>query len=275
MAFFTTSDGADIFYEDAGSGTPVLFIHGWAVTHEFFRYQQALLKENYRVIAPDLRGHGKSDRRQEVTEYNMTISRLAQDIHELVEALQLRDLTVISWSMGVTVTYEYLRRFGCGNIRRLVLIDMSPKTVNAEDWTYGQARNEVPAATLNWLNLCVTDWQQAASVFGPLMFENAQPADPELLSWALARTSDNVPHIMTALVISMSAQDYRDLLPKITCPVLLAHGENSVLYGTEHGEKIHSMLPASELAILPGGHMLMMEYPDPFNRALLDFLSRT
>ncbi len=274
MAYFTTGDGAQIYYEESGSGEPVVLVHGWAVTHEFFKFQTAELEKKYRVIALDLRGHGRSDR-SEITEYNLTIGRLAQDIHELVEHLGLKQVTFMGWSMGVIVLYDYIRQYGCDNVRRMILIDMSPKTVNSEDWTYGQARNEVPAATMGWLNICVTDWKQAAEIFGPLMCENAQPRDPSLLEWALERTRNNVPHVMTSLVISMSAQDYRDLLPKITCPTLLAHGMNSVLYGKEHGEKIHSMFPASELAILPGGHMLMMEYPEEFNKAMMEFLERT
>ena len=274
MAFFMTSDGAQIFYEDEGRGEPVLLVHGWAVTHEFFRFQTEVLKKNYRVIGMDLRGHGQSDR-SEITEYNLTIERLAQDVQELIRHLSLKNVTLMGWSMGVLVLYDLIRQYGCDNIRRMILIDMSPKTVNSEDWSYGQARNEVPAATMGWLNICVTNWKQAAEIFAPLMCENGQPGAPDLMEWVLERTRNNVPHVMTSLVISMSAQDYRSLLPDISCPVLLTHGEGSVLYGKEHGEMIHSMFPSSELAILPGGHMLMMEYPDAFNRVMLDFLART
>ena len=87
MAVLELSDGLDLAYEDVGSGRPVLLVHGWGAHGGFFAPQQEALKARFRVITPDLRGH-----RHTPGEGPMTVDRLAQDMAELLEALDLRDV---------------------------------------------------------------------------------------------------------------------------------------------------------------------------------------
>lgn len=273
MPYFITEDHCRIFYEDKGVGQPVVFVHGWGCNRHYFKHQVRALKDSYRVITLDLRGHGDSER-SERTEYSLNIHRLAQDLYELTEYLELKDMVLAGWSMGAQVLYDYVRSYGCGNVKKLCLIDMSPKIMNDDSWKLGQACSLDHQGNLDFAVLAASDWNQAAELFIPLMFAGGRCKDEEMLQWALKNAKENTPHCMVNLILSLSYQDYRDVLERITVPVLLVHGRESVLYGVKHGEYLHSVLPTSTLEIIPdSGHALFLEQPELFNRAFLQFLT--
>ena len=118
MAYFTTKDNCKIYYEEHGSGEPLIFIHGWSCNHKFFKYQTEEFAKKYRVILYDFRGHGKSDR-SEITERGMNLNRFAADLHELIEYLELEEVNVVGWSMGTSTLLAYAREFKCQYIKKM------------------------------------------------------------------------------------------------------------------------------------------------------------
>ena len=102
----TTSDGVNLHYLEAGSGTPILMIPGWSQTAEQFKYQLSGLSDRYRVIAVDMRGHGESDK----PEFGYKISRLAKDTHDLIQALDLDEVNILGHSMGIQNEFKALPR---------------------------------------------------------------------------------------------------------------------------------------------------------------------
>ena len=99
---------------EAGSGAPLLLIPGWSQTAAMFRHQLDGLSDRYRVMALDLRGHGESDK----PTHGYRVSRLACDLHEVLEALGLDSLAVLGHSMGNAVLWSHFELFGRDRCQR-------------------------------------------------------------------------------------------------------------------------------------------------------------
>ncbi len=117
MPYFTSNDGVRLFYEDTGQGRPLILIHGWTFSGRFFHRNISTLAEHARVITVDLRGHGRSDK----PDRGYRISRLAADLNNLLEQLNLRDVTLLCWSLGAPVIWSYLELFDRDRVRDITL----------------------------------------------------------------------------------------------------------------------------------------------------------
>src|SRR5688572_11654614 len=109
MNTITTKDGAEIFYKDWGSGQPIVFHHGWPLSGDDWDTQMLFfLKQGYRVIAHDRRGHGRSSQ----TAQGHDMDTYAADVSALVEALDLRDAIHVGHSTGGGEATRYVARYG-------------------------------------------------------------------------------------------------------------------------------------------------------------------
>ncbi|MGI9658411.1 MAG: alpha/beta fold hydrolase, partial [Gaiellaceae bacterium] len=127
MAQLVTSDGVGLHYEEAGSGAPLVMIPGWSQTAAQFEPQLRGLSDRRRVIALDMRGHGRSEK----PAHGYRISRLAKDLHDVLEALELDKVSLLGHSMGVSVIWCYLDTFGSERVAKLVHADqMAALTAN-------------------------------------------------------------------------------------------------------------------------------------------------
>jgi len=123
MGFITASDGAQIFYQDWGSGRPVLLSHGWPLNSDSWEAQALFLSGNgYRVIAHDRRGHGRSSRTWDGNE----MDTYADDLAALIDALDLRELTLIGFSSGGGEVARYVGRHGTARVAQLALVSAVP-----------------------------------------------------------------------------------------------------------------------------------------------------
>lgn len=123
MPEFHAGDGVRIHYQDQGRGAPLVLVHGWMMSHKVFRNQIESLSDEFRVVAPDLRGCGESGARAGTHQ----VPRYAQDLAELVDHLRLRDATIVGWSMGGGITVEHLLAHGTKRVRAVGLVDFPPK----------------------------------------------------------------------------------------------------------------------------------------------------
>lgn len=113
-----TSDGATLFFRSWGTGRPVVFIHGWAVSSEIWQYQMAHLSARCRCIAYDKRGHGRSSDPGRGYDFD----GLAEDLDAVLDRLGIRDGVLVGHSMGPAEIVRYISRYGSDRISRLVLI---------------------------------------------------------------------------------------------------------------------------------------------------------
>src|SRR5262249_52305239 len=125
--------GVTFSVESAGSGPPVVFIHGWSMSGRFFRRQLAGLSGRFSVIVPDLRGHGASEK----VLHGHTVKNYASDLHAILAELSVRRPVLVGWSMGAMVGYEYLRACGSGNVAGLVIVDQPPSDSAGEGYEFG------------------------------------------------------------------------------------------------------------------------------------------
>jgi non-heme chloroperoxidase len=123
MATITTGDGTDIYYNDWGSGPPVVFSHGWPLCADAFEDQMFFLAQRgYRVIAHDRRGHGRSSQPW----HGNDLDTYADDLAALVEALDLREAVHVGHSTGGGEVARYIARHGSGRVKKAVLIGAIP-----------------------------------------------------------------------------------------------------------------------------------------------------
>src|SRR5438105_1958256 len=122
-------NGLSLYYEEAGAGPVILFVHGMWGTCRFFRKQMEALQSDYRVIALDLRGHGRSS----MTLDDQAVPIYARDLRAFIEKLRLDNFVGVGWSMGAFVWWEYYLQFGIAGLKGLVVIDQPPSDWRSAD----------------------------------------------------------------------------------------------------------------------------------------------
>ena len=133
--YFRTSDGTDLYYKDWGTGPAIIFSHGWPLSSDAFEDQMNFLAQHgFRCIGLDRRGHGRSA--QSWTGH--TIEQYAQDLHELVEHLELDQVHLVGHSTGGAVVTRYTTRYGHDKVTKLVLLaSVTPLMIQRDDFPNG------------------------------------------------------------------------------------------------------------------------------------------
>jgi pimeloyl-ACP methyl ester carboxylesterase len=266
MEFIITDDNTKIYYKIQGCGTPVILVHGFTATHDVFRVLQKLLSKNHMAISYDLRGHGLSSESS-----NITLGVLAQDLRELIEKLELKNIILVGWSLGASVIFEYIKRYGFNNIMKLSIIDSSPKIINDKSWDLGLYHGKYYIEdALEDLNKMISDWNNYSEEF---MSKMAPELTKTQLRIAIEAVSINNKYAMIDIWKSLIYKDYRDILKEITIPALLMFGGKSTLYSTRVGEYLKSNIKESGLIVFEQNtHLLVQESPIGINRALKEFI---
>ena len=121
--YVQVSSDLEIYYEEAGTGRPLIFVTGWTGTNEFFTQDQfPYFSKKYRVLAYDPRGQGRSSKTLE----GHTYIQHGKDLRAFLDALKLKDPVIVGWSNGCTEVYGYFRTYGVDGIKAFVCIDESP-----------------------------------------------------------------------------------------------------------------------------------------------------
>lgn len=260
MHYFTASDGARIAYEDEGDGRPLLMLHGLMAHRDFFALQRPLA-HRFRLIRPDLRGHGDSRARG-----GLAVETLAADVAGLADALGLEDAIVVGWSLGASVLWRLLTGPASPRFAGAVVVDMTPRVQNDAEWTLGLS----PEACDARRQAIESDFATFATQAGQAIF--AEEGHHHSARWAGSEFARNDAAAIGALWSSLMQQDFRPLLGKIRQPTLIVHGARSHLYTRETAEHLAAAIPDSTLITFDqSGHSPHLEQPELFNRTLTDF----
>ncbi|HDS01834.1 MAG TPA: alpha/beta hydrolase [candidate division Zixibacteria bacterium] len=249
------SKGVKIYYEDTGSGTPIVFVHGLGIDRRIFKYQIDALKEKFRLITFDLRGHGKSEAPETGYSYNY----FADDLKNLIEHLALKDFHLVGLSLGGAVAVRYQIE-NPEKAKSLTLIGSHiVGYMKFQDWPnmFKIARKEgVEKARETWKNF--------------RLFENLKDAKEKF-------------DILTDMVNDFSCAYWLDPDPRydepndlkrldqIEIPVLLAAGKDDQDF-YPIAELARVELPNSKFIEFDSGHLVSFEKPDEFNNVLLKFI---
>lgn len=270
-----TSDGVTLRYLEAGSGPTLLMIPGWSQTAEQFKHQISGLSDGYRVIALDMRGHGKSDE----PDHGYRISRLAKDVHDVIVALGLKDVAILGHSMGCSVIWCYWDLYGGEHLSRILLIDQMPMATRNPDWSDEEAQTYgaifTPEALYQTINaLAGPDGVEATKGIIGGMVTDAMTT--EVRDWMIACNLQLPRAHAATLLFHHATQDWRDTIPRLALPTLVVGGRSSLIPWVAC-QWIHEQIPGSRLEIFEesegGQHFMFIENPDKFNAIVADFLA--
>jgi pimeloyl-ACP methyl ester carboxylesterase len=270
----TTSDGVTLSYLEAGSGPVILMIPGWSQTAEQFKYQLAGLSDRYRVIALDLRGHGDSEK----PAFGYKISRLAKDVHDTIQALDLRDVNILGHSMGSSVIWNYYDMFGPERLSKLLLIDQMPMITSNPAWSEEETSNAgsifTPVTLYETINaLAGPDGVETTRGFIGNMVTKNIPEDDK--AWIIERNLTMPREYAATLLYNHATQDWRDLIPRIDAPALVVGGRVSVVPWRSQAW-VAEQIKGAQLEIFEeaegGNHFMFIEGHDKFNGIVAGFV---
>jgi non-heme chloroperoxidase len=277
MAFVTvgTENSSDIqlYYEDHGSGDPVVLIHGYPLDgHSWERQERALLDAGYRTIAYDRRGFGQSSQPTSGYDYDT----FAADLKALLDHLSLnRDVVLAGFSMGTGEVTRYLGTYGAAGVSRAVLFGAIPPFLLKTDdnpegvdkAVFDGIKEAVLADRYKWFDDFFAN------------FYNTDELAPERIGDAVLRASFQVAAgsswYASYACVDTWLTDFRADLEKIDIPVLVVHGTaDRILPFEATAKRLETLIAGVKVVPVENGpHNVGWTFPDECNSALLSFLS--
>lgn len=265
------SGDIDLYYEDHGTGDPVVLIHGWPLSGASWEKQvQVLIDAGHRVITYDRRGFGNSDRPISGYDYNT----LVQDLHILVNRLGLQEMVLVGFSMGGGEVARYIGLYGSERVKKAVFISSIPpfllKTADNPAGVDGSVfegmMQSVIADRPAFLSQFFSNFYNVDLLGGKFISDQAVQ-----FSWNVGTMASPKG---TLDCISAWLTDFRKDLAHIDVPTLIVHGDGDRICPLPAtGERIHEAVKESKLVVVEGGpHGLNWTHADQLNRALLDFI---
>lgn len=259
--------------DTGGTGRPVVLLHGWPLSSAAWKDQVApLAGAGYRVIAYDRRGFGHSDK--PATGYGY--DTLADDLAAVLGELDLREVTLVGFSMGGGEVVRYISRHGQDRLHSIVLASAVPPMMLH---TPGNPDGPLPASQAASMAKDLTlDADAFYDQFTRDFFstgEGLQVTDEQRQDAVLLCQQAAKPAALQAMD-AFGRTDFREDLPAITVPTLVLHGDSDLTVPFEgSGKRTHEAIAHSQLQLIAGGpHGLNVSHAEEFNRALLDFLAR-
>jgi len=257
-----------IWYDEQGTGRPVLFVHGWCMSSAVWGLQQAAVAAEHRFLALDLRGHGRSL----VSEAHAGgFSGYAEDIVSLAEQLNLNDLVVVGWSLGAQAL---LKACPClrARIDALVLVGGTPRFSASSDFPHGLPPHEAQAMRIKVrrnIDRALEGFQRNLFVTGEL----DDPATAQQVACVLAQI---VPPSTSEALTGLQALMEEEVLEEATlvsCPTLLIHGELDRICLPGASRWLEQAIPGSRRSSYSGcGHAPFLSCSQQFNQELLTFI---
>jgi non-heme chloroperoxidase len=261
----------DLYYEDHGSGPPVVMIHGYPYSGGAWEKQvAALLPAGYRTITYDRRGFGRSS--QPATGYDY--DTFASDLAKLMSALDLQGVTLVGHSMGTGEVTRYLSAYGSDRVNKAVLVSpIPPFLMKTSDNPEGLDK----AMFDGFVQSIMNDRAAFMTEFGNNFFNPDQnlgkrvSEDAMHYHWNVATAASPYG---TAACVPAWLTDFRPDLPRIDVPVLIIQGDQDrVLPFPVTGKRLVDMLSSSRLMTLEGApHGIPWTHADEINTELMTFL---
>jgi pimeloyl-ACP methyl ester carboxylesterase len=265
--YVTARDGTKLFVQDWGSGQPVLLLSAWTFDASSWGSQIAALNaKGFRCVAPDRRGHGRS----EMPSTGYDLDTLTDDVAAVIEQRDLRDVTLVGFSMGTAEAVNYLGRYGSDRIARLVLVaPTTPFLVKTED-----NPDAVPRAMIE------ADTAAVARDFAKWIAANEAafftPDTPEITRTWIREMMLSVPlPVALACRKTIAFSDLRAAAARIDRPTLILHGDKDASAPLPlTGAKTAKLIKGSKLIVYEGApHPLPLTHSERLMADMLAFMS--
>jgi len=261
MSFLTTAEGVRLRVSDRGAGPAIVLVHGWKMSHRVWDRTVATLEERFRVVSFDLRGMGESDKPNGRYDFD----ELSDDLGFLLRTLDLDDVTLVGWSMGCSVSLEYLRRDG-SRVGRLVLVNGPLRLARTDDFPWTMTQAELDA----YVEDVERRWPEAERAFTQAGFRVPVQS---VVDWIHAIARQTPLDVVLKTVRAQSRLDHRDLLAELHLPVLAVYGRHDPYYPAELAAYIAERASRGRALVLEeSAHFPFLEADtDRFNAALAQF----
>jgi non-heme chloroperoxidase len=269
----TTTDGTVIYYKDWGSGQPVVFSHGWPLDADAWDEQLNLVAANgLRAIAHDRRGHGRSSQPWNGND----LDTYADDLAELIEELDLRDVILVGHSTGGGEVTRYIGRHGTSRVAKAVLVSAIPPLMLKTDANPGGSPIEVFDELREGLARDRSQFYEDLSF--PFYGANREGSKVSQgvrdAFWMMSMQAGYKGAY--DCIKAFSETDLTEDLKRFDVPTLVIHGDDDQIVPFADSAPLSSKLvPEAELKVYPGApHGLMVTHRDQFHADLLEFIKR-
>lgn len=266
MPWYKNRNGERLWYEERGAGCSVILLHGWCMSSAVWMYQFDALSESLRVIAPDLRGHGRS---REISG-SLTFATFADDLVDLCVTLNLSTLLLVGWSMGAQIALLASAELN-DRLAGLVLVSATPCFTATEDFPFGLAENEARGMKLK----VQRNTAHALEGFYSRLFAEGELADHPFAAEIILVLSSITPPD-TAVVIdaldALTKADMRNVLADISVRTLIMNGALDQICLPQASTYLANHIPGAEHIVFPlTGHAPFLTHFLTFNEVLLKF----
>jgi len=258
----TRIDDIQLAYDDVGSGPPVVLIHGYPFNRSLWNEQVEALSSKYRVITPDLRGFGESDS----SEGPATMDRMAQDVAQLMDQLDIPQAVIGGLSMGGYVVLAFCKQFG-SRVRALVLADTRAQA-DTEEAKKTRAEQADKALAEGMAGI-------ADAMLPKLLTPDTVSKRPEVVKRIRDMMLKTKPKGAAAALLGMAQRDDQtEFISSIKVPALIVAGREDAITPPADSEAMHAKITGSRLIVIENaGHVSNLEQTEQFNDALLAFLN--
>lgn len=268
MPFMETTTGVNIYYEEKGEGRPLVMLHGWAGSGRIWRFQEELA-DSFRLVIPDLRGHGRSA----VSSEGFGLEDLVNDLVCLFDRLALEDALLLGWSLGSQLALAAFPRLR-ERLGGLVLVGATARFTATDGYIHGLPHNEIRAIGLRLRR----NYERTMGEFFHSMFAEGEltPAQEErIYREILADGRLPSPKAAHAALDILASTDLRERLHEIDCPVLIIHGNADAVCPPGAVRFLAKRLPHARLVeFARAGHAPSLSRNDQFNTLIREFTEK-
>lgn len=275
-SYITTQDGVSLYYKDWGprDGQVVSFSHGWPLNSDSWEAQMIFLADHgYRVIAYDRRGHGRSSQPWEGND----MDHYADDLSAVLEALNVKGVTLVGFSTGGGEVARYIGRHGTARVKSAVLVSSVPplmvKTASNPNGLPIKVFDDIRKASLENRSQLYLDI--ASGPFFGFNRPGAKVSQGLIQSfWAQGMQAGHKNTYDS--IAAFSATDFREDLKKFDVPTLVIHGSDDQIVPIDiSGRASAELIKGAQLIVYPGApHGITDTHKDRLNQDLLDFLRK-
>jgi 3-oxoadipate enol-lactonase len=252
----------DIYYEESGSGDPLILIMGISGDLQAWALQVPALSRHFRVITLDNRGAGRTS----APDKPYSIAGMAEDVAGLMDHLGIARAHVLGFSMGGYVAQELALKHPT-KVDKLILLATAP-------YIDGYGENTIKS----WINVRRSNMSRdqvqrltALWLYGADLFDDRERFERAILT-GVANPYAQQDHAFIRQAQAVLGFDARDRLPNLKQDTLIVCGEEDILVPPRNSERLGALIPKSRLVRLPGGHIGCIEHPAEYNAAFLEFL---
>jgi 3-oxoadipate enol-lactonase len=258
---FADIAGCKVYYESAGEGIPVVFVHGLGGTGNVWHAQRVTLSKAFRTITLDLPGSGRSDRRDR----NFSMDRWADQLHGFADALQLPRFVLVGHSMSTILAQKFAARHG-DRLQGLVLCGPLTELPPAGKEAFVKRADLVLREGM----IAVAD----AVLGGALSAAAREGANAALAGLYREVLLANDPACYAAQIQALIGGSAKAEQPAIACPTLILLGDQDTVTPLSAARAIAAAVRGAQIRVIPAtAHLTMAERPEAFNAALLEFLA--